>query len=327
MVDVIFSGMERILLRMISILKLVEQRPCSISYIATTLRMSYRTIQRDLQDLLDFGFPLQYDSGTTEWSFQKERPILPIHLSQMETIALLVLFDEYGSDMEEPVFSAIKTFALKSASLLSPSFWDMVSDIQTNIHIKHPPMNATGDYTDIFQVVLAALNEEMVLRIVYKSPSDPVPVVTRLIPYSVLFGRSWYVIGWSGLYQEVRTFKVSRIMEIKKTKEKFEYPVNFSLEKYLGNAWSMIPERGEDYKIILRFSAKVAKNVSEVLWHRTQKTFFLEDGRVELRFQVSGLSEIFWWILGYGSEVEVIAPIKLREMVAKEVRDMEVLYK
>ncbi|MDO5579496.1 MAG: transcriptional regulator [Planctomycetia bacterium] len=327
MIDEFYSAMERILLRMISILKLLEQRSETIAGIANTLKMSSRTIQRDLQTLKQFGFPLQYNPYTFEWDFKKGRPVPSLSFSQLETIALLVLFDEYGQEMDEPVFSAIKTVALKSAALLSPSFLDAFSGQQKEIHFKHSSMNATGDYSETFQTVLSALYEESVLQIVYKSPVDQKPLETRLIPYTVLYGRSWYVVGWSGLFREVRTFKISRILEIKKVNEKYKRPSNFSVEKYLGNAWSMIPERGKDYKIVLRFSPKVAQNVAEVLWHRTQKTIFLDDGRVELRFTVSGLSEIVWWILGYGSEVEVITPKKLRDLVAKEIRKMSDLYK
>ena len=77
----------------------------------------------------------------------------------------------------------------------------------------------------------------------------------------------------------------------------------------------MIPE-GKMYNIELRFSKKVAKNVAEVQWHSTQKNYFNGDGSLTVSFRVDGLGEISWWILGYGDQVEVVAPAVLRKKIA-----------
>ena len=37
---------------------------------------------------------------------------------------------------------------------------------------------------------------------------------------------------------------------------------------------------------------------------------------------VSGLWEISWWILGYGDQAEVLAPAKLRKMIAQRARNL-----
>jgi len=36
-----------------------------------------------------------------------------------------------------------------------------------------------------------------------------------------------------------------------------------------------------------------------------------------LKFRVDGLNEITWWILGYGDQVEVLAPKALRQRIAQ----------
>ena len=71
----------------------------------------------------------------------------------------------------------------------------------------------------------------------------------------------------------------------------------------------------------------VANNVAETRWHPTQENRPLPDGSLEVRFQVSGLKEILYWILGYGAEVEVLEPAELREMVADHVRRMTSYYR
>jgi len=42
--------------------------------------------------------------------------------------------------------------------------------------------------------------------------------------------------------------------------------------------------------------------------------------RIALKFKVDGLDEIVWWLLGWAGFVEVVKPVKLREMLAKQLR-------
>jgi len=51
-------------------------------------------------------------------------------------------------------------------------------------------------------------------------------------------------------------------------------------------------------------------------WHRTQESF-LRGGRVHVRMRVRICPEVIQWLLGFGAEVRVIAPVALRERVAR----------
>jgi proteasome accessory factor B len=104
-------------------------------------------------------------------------------------------------------------------------------------------------------------------------------------------------------------------------------PREFSLDKHLGNAWNLMPHDGPDEHVVVRFSHLVARNVAEVQWHRTQRVEKLSDGSIEYHVDVSGLSEIVWWILGYGDQAQVLKPASLRQQVAKRARNMCKMYK
>jgi proteasome accessory factor B len=83
----------------------------------------------------------------------------------------------------------------------------------------------------------------------------------------------------------------------------------------------MMPE-GRIYNIKLRFLPMVAQNVAEVQWHSTQKTTFNNDGSATMEFRVDGLGEITWWILGYGDQVQVLSPAKLRQKIIETAKNM-----
>jgi proteasome accessory factor B len=41
-----------------------------------------------------------------------------------------------------------------------------------------------------------------------------------------------------------------------------------------------------------------------------------------MEFRVDGLREIVWWIMGYGDQVQVLAPRKLRKQVVRKAEQM-----
>jgi proteasome accessory factor B len=130
------------------------------------------------------------------------------------------------------------------------------------------------------------------------------------------------VIGRSSIHRETRTFHVGRIRQLEPLEESFRVPRGFSIERYLRNAWHLIPEPGPDQEVRIRFQPLVAQNVAEVNWHKTQRIDFNVDGTLDFYATVSGLREISWWILGYGDQAEVLQPKALREMVAQRARKL-----
>ena len=48
--------------------------------------------------------------------------------------------------------------------------------------------------------------------------------------------------------------------------------------------------------------------IREAVWHRSQRLAELPDRRVDLHLVIDGLDEILGWVLGFGDQVEVLAP-------------------
>ncbi len=124
----------------------------------------------------------------------------------------------------------------------------------------------------------------------------------------------------------MRTFNLSRIESLETLAERFTVPRSFSIERHFRNTWLLIPGDGADDRVVIRFKPLVAKNVGEVIWHKTQQLEFQTDGSLLFKAQVTGLGEIMWWILGYGDQAEVLEPRELREMVAKRVKNLAAMY-
>ncbi len=289
--------------------------------------MSRRTVFRDLETLRTAGVPLQLDRKAERYFIPDTYFLPPTNFTAEEALSILALAGEMGARKGLPFYEPARRAALKLESSLPGPLREELQALTRSIQIHVSQVNPLEGKEKIYQQLVDAMASRRVVRIRYDSLTEWEAIRTKLRPYQLLFSRrSWYVIGRSTLHADIRIFNLSRISSLERLNEKYAPARGFSLDRYLGNAWHLIPEPGRDYHVIVRFQPMVAQNVAEVLWHKTQQLEFQEDGCLDFSVQVSGLGEIAWWILGYGDQAEVIKPVKLRRIIAHRVANLQAIY-
>lgn len=297
------------------------------SGLARACGVSRRTIFRDLESLRLAGVPLEYGHDGQRYSIPGSFFLPPTNLTAAEALSLIALASEMGRGDRLPFYEAAHSAVLKLESNLPSVLRDEMRTLARAIKIRPSQVSRLTEKASIYQQLVDAIAARRVVRIRYDSFTEWEEITTRLRPYQLLFSRhSWYVIGRSSKHAEVRTFNLSRIVSLEVLDRQFTVPRSFSLERYMGNAWNLIPDHGPDCEVVVRFKPLVARNVAEVVWHKTQQMEFLEDGSLEYRVSVSGLNEIVWWVLGYGDQAEVVRPAKLRHLVAQRAQNMVTMY-
>jgi len=295
--------------------------------LAEACGVSRRTMFRDLDTLKDAGVPLQFDRQQDRYFIPSSFFLPPTNFTAAETLSLIALASSLGKNGQLPFYEPARSAALKLESTLPGALRDEMRTMTQSIQIRVSQKNPLEGKEKFYQLLVDSIAAQRVVRMVYESLTEWETITTKLRPYRLLFSRrSWYVIGRSTLHGEVRTFNLGRITELEMLRQKYATPRNFKLDNYLGNAWDMIPERGRDHHVVVRFQPLVAHNVAEVVWHKTQRVRFCSDGTLEFRAHVSGLNEIAWWILGYGDQAEVLKPIKLRRLIANRANNMQSIY-
>lgn len=289
--------------------------------------VSRRTIFRDLDVLRQSGIPLVFDEQQQQYHIPGACLLPPTNFTSEEALSLVVLCHELGNESSLPFLGPARSAAIKLESSLPTRLREQLRNIVTSVCIQTPPINPLEGCKPIYEQLLDAIVNRRNVRIRYESLQEEKELVTRLSPYRMFFSRrSWYVVGRSSVHRGKRTFHLGRILSAKTLDDHFQIPRGFSIERYLRNAWHMIPEKGPDSEVVVRFSRLVAKNVTEVNWHKTQRLVWRDDGSVDFCVTVSGLNEISWWILGYGDQAEVLEPPKLRQLVAERARRMAAIY-
>ena len=327
------GGVERLgrihrLLKLISLLQ--SGRNCDTPSLAHELGVSRRTVFRYLEVLRAVGIDFIHDAQAGGYRAKPGSLLRPVDFSLAEALALLLSSRGVKHSPEGPsvpLLEAAAAAALKIESVLPAPVKHYCSDLLNKIIIT-PAATAKHEHTGgFFEMLQRAIYQKRKLKMIYRSFSERQRIETTLSPYNLVFcQRAWYVVGNSSFHHSVRTFKLLRIYQLKFLDKLYVPDEDFDLDEFFGYAWSMIPE-GRLHRVILRFSPKVAGNVAEVLWHKTQHLEWVKDGSLIFRVTVDGLTEISWWILGYGAEVEVMAPALLRSRLAKTAELMLNTYK
>jgi len=312
------------LLKLITLLQTGD--PYHAPDLATQLKVSKRTLFRDLNLLKMAGIPLIYDASARRYTIEQSFFLPPTNFTMPEVLGLMMVLRKYGSQTALPNFEAIVGAMTKIESTLPRDIQEYCGHAMNQIDVHHSPMTDVGRTTDTFETLWQGARLCESIDLTYDSYFDQKEIVTRLNPYRLMFiSRGWYVIGYSSLHEEVRTFKVERVLASKPTDRHFRVDPDFDPATYFGNAWQMI--RGDQrYRVRIQFSPKVGRNVEEVLWHPTQQVQFLDDQSMMYEVEVDGVNEIAWWVLGYGKEAVVKEPPELRDIIREHARAMLAAY-
>ena len=312
--------------RLLKLLALLQTGRAGVEAICTECNVHRRTVFRDIGELKRCGFVIDFDKEQRRYLIVNNAVLPDLQLTLDEALAFITLCFEAGDKVRIPFLQAARSAAIKVQGLLPPSMTDQIARLGNAMQIKPEPVNPLTGSQPAFEAIRRALQRRCAVRITYKSPVEP-ECRTLLHPYRLFFNRrSWYVIARSSLHRDVRTFHIGRIVFLEETDTVFKIPPGFTFRKYFRNAWNMIPEPGPDHEVVVRFSPLVAQNVSEVLWHSTQRIQPNGDGSVDFHVTVSGLNEISWWVLGYGKEAEVRQPGALREIIRKHAVELAKKY-
>ena len=285
--------------------------------LAKMFGLSRRTVFRDLKDLQKAGVPCRYDKRNCHYTIDPKFFLPAPDLSPREALGLLLLVYKARNYIDFPFKEFALRAALKIENNLPAKVKEYCNAALQNISIKPDHRERTELFDKTFALLLEAALKKRVVTICYYLPSEQKTIVTNLSPYHLIYSNhAWYVIGKSSLHEDVHTFKLSQIKELRTLDKCFIDDDKFNVYEYFGRAWSMVPQ-GRLYNIKLRFSPEVAYSVGKVQWHATQTVAFEDDGSAILEFRVDGLDEIIWWILSYGDQVQVLAPKILRQKIVQ----------
>lgn len=303
------------IIRLVRLILLINVHPgLSAKELAKRNGISMRQFFRDLETLCCAGVPLFNDHG---YRLIEKLGLKKLSLTLEEAMALI-----YAIKLMEKSRGPIRAgteIRKKLLELLPDQLRTEVESLQNQVEIADHTVIDYSTINDFFKKLNEAIRVQRRLVMDYYSFSSNKLTTRTVEPYQLIFQDNfWYLVAYCYLREEVRLFRVDRIRKLELTEEYFSKPVDFDFQTYLGSAWQM--ERGEEYTFRLRFWSNAARYIRETQFHPSQEIQEEKDSTILFTAQACGLKSIARWVLQFGSEVEVLEPVELREMVVKQLQ-------
>jgi predicted DNA-binding transcriptional regulator YafY len=298
---------------------------------AAAFEISARTIQRDLIELSEL-FPLTSDEREHPygWSWQANAAVFDLpNLSNQEALAFAMiehylrpLLPHALVDQLQPYFTAAeKRLAAETPKRGSASWLRKIAVVQPTQALIPPRVDAT-----VQAAMTDSLLRDQCVRIQYRRKGERHARDYVLNPLGlVVRGPLTYVVGSIAKYDDVRTFALHRVERAEMLDDVARHPKNFSLDAYLGTG-ALHFGAGERIRLDAIFAASAAEHLYEAPLAEDRKLTATGEDRVRLRATVMDTSQLRWWLLAFGDNVEIKEPIGLRREFAKVATAMAAAY-
>ena len=279
-----------------------------------------RTIWRDLAAIQAAGFPLYSEKygNKTRWGFIEGYKFhLPVPFTVTELMSLYFYRDILRIFKDTVFYESLDELFSKVRSTLPPESLSYLRRIEQTFHIGFKPFKDYSRFKEIIKQINDAVLKLRVIEIRYYSMSSKQETTRKVDPYKVwFFNGTLYLIGWCHVHDEIRMFVLDRIKLLHVTKERFMPPDDFDLDAYMRDSFGVI--RTDVEKVVIKFDPSLERYLKENIWHPSQIFKKDKDGSVLMTMEVGGLREVMSWVLGFGSQAEVLEPAHLRQAVAVE---------
>lgn len=118
--------------------------------------------------------------------------------------------------------------------------------------------------------------------------------------------------------KKIITMALNRIKNVDVLDEYFEYPSDFDVKSYFKSA--LFNFEGEKQKIKLKFAPHMKDYILERNWYPNQTEQLQKDGSVIISFENEINMILTGWIRGFGSSVQVLEPIELKETIISDLK-------
>lgn len=159
------------------------------------------------------------------------------------------------------------------------------------------------------------IRERCVLAFDYVAQGSARRSQLRVCPHGILYGNRAFLVAPVEGAQTMRLWRLGNIENPQPTNEVFERDADFDLQRYAKQSFGTFQERPAN--VVLRFSAKAARDARAFVFHPDQRLREHDDGTVTVSFKAGGFDEMCWHLVTWGNHVTVERPIRLRRRLAK----------
>lgn len=272
--------------------------------LARRFEISERTVYRDMEALCEVGVPIVGMPGEG-YQLLPGYYLPPIMFSASEARALsLAVAMLTGFTAAGETKSAAQSALEKIRAVLPKATLAQVEALRTVLgfySIKQPPLNLDNPE---FLHLQQAIQQRRVVHLHYHALHDNQVTARDVEPLHLAYlDNAWVLTAYCRLRHDQRNFRLDRIDRLMVTKHTFA-PRELAPQGQLTAGTS----------VTVRFDAAIVRWVRE-----TQHFTFRHaessaaDGSTVMHYLVNDFSQLCSWLLGWGDQMEILAPAELRQ--------------
>jgi len=214
---------------------------------------------------------------------------------------------------------------LQAATLSHLKKWpDKVAVINRGPELLKPQINP-----EIQQVVYDALLKEKQIKASYKPKNKHEISEYTIHPLAIVNKHSViYLVCTLWNYHNIKQLALHRFESAELQDANSNTPHDFILSDYVKEdhqfAYPISPNL---IQLKVLFDAQAGEHLFETPLTENQTLTAQDDGKLLLEVEISDTQELRWWLSGFGSTVEVVGPVGLREYFQHESESMVKFYK
>ena len=297
--------------RVISTLVLLQtKRVIKAITISERFDISLRTVYRDISTLKNAGIPIIGDPGIG-YSIMDGYRLPPIMFNEGEAAALLTAEKFIGKITDQETQAYYSNAMMKVKAILRSAEKQSLDILDDSIAITNNQPSQNKAY---LQDLLKSIAAKHILSIEYQK-ADGTQSDRKLEPIGCYYQyNNWYLLAFCNLKQDYRTFKVNRILSLEILDQHFERK-HINLKNY-------IDQQSEAWKEEHQFqNIEIAFSHTFVEFAESRKHYFGfveqtdEKDAVHMKFQNPSIEIMARWLLQFGDQATVIAPVALKDRI------------
>ena len=278
-----------------------------------------RKFERDKAELISLGIPIDYQGGSEfqkeGYIIKKEKLFLPeIEFSPKESSLLMLSANAVRESESFPYRGQLECALHKIISLQHvikppPPEITITYSTRTNPRRRSPWIHAIQD----------ALERRKWVEIVYHAFTTGETTKRKANPFGLIFRRgNWTMIAWDHLRQDLRSFVLTRIQELKVNPRRpgtpdYEIPGDFSLKRYqYQQPWEF------QFHKPIEVTVKVSRHRLPEL--RPQLARAEQISGQTFRLRVTNRTGLLSWVLSQKTDVRILEPAQIQDQIREAVK-------
>ena len=289
-----------------------------------------RSLQRDLNALSNL-FEISSDGNKDIPGWFWKRDAEKLELPEMEPAVALsfkmvkLFLDKFMPPSTMKDLTDYFNHAEKILTALSKNHLSTWSN-KVELVSRNQPLLAPNVDNNVLNTIYSALLSETQFKAHYQ-PKNEEPRDYVINPLGlVAVDQILYLVCTLWEYQDVKQLAIHRFISVEQLETEINPNHDFCLQEYVGKGGFEYVIDDNDIDLVLIVSQGIATHLSESKLSENQIMTEETPSQFRIEATVKNTQQLRWWLLGFGSGVEILEPKELRVEFQGLIKEMSKIY-